>query len=129
MNLKPFLAILALASLNSCKDKCDKDSPGLSGNVTLEGHVKHHSAAIPNSRVYIKFGASEFPGADTTLYDAGTSANSTDAHYSISGLSPGDYYLYGVGYDPSLQDSVFGGIGIEICEDGGTVETNVPVTE
>lgn len=129
MSIKPLILTLCVVVLSSCTKKCDKDSPGVGGNVTLEGHVKHHTTVIPDSRVFIKFGATEFPGPDTTFYDGGTSANSTDAHYVFTGLNPGDYYLYSAGYDAGLQDSVFGGIGIEICEDGGTVETDIPVIE
>lgn len=129
MHIKYIVLIASITSLSACSKKCDKSSPGTGGKVTLEGQVKHHDAVIPNATVHIKFGATEFPGADVSAYDMVVASDSSAAHYTVSNLAQGDYYLYGTGYDPNIQDSVFGGISVEICEDGGTVQSNVPVTE
>lgn len=100
----------------------------MGGNVKVSGYVRHHNAGIPRASVFIEFGATEFPGSDTALYDARTSAN-TAAYYEFTGLKAGDYYLYSVGFDSAISLPVKGGIPLEICEGAETVGTNIPVTE
>lgn len=120
--------IIILLAFASCKkDTCSKENPGTGGNCTVSGQTKHHSDIIPHTRVFIKYGAKEFPGQDTTKYDASVTADA-NASYSISDLMPGDYYLYGVGYDSAIFLPVTGGIGISICDEP-TFSTDIPVTE
>ena len=131
-----FLLIILGLSLSACEkdhkveDGCDMKTPGPGGQVSIEGHVEHHGRPIPNARVFIKFGAIEFPGTDTTKYDYATTASSGDAHYQVEEMMPGDYYLYSVGYDSAIFQAVSGGVGTEItCKDHQMVETDIPVTE
>lgn len=122
--------IVSLALLSSCdKNKCDKSDPGIGGGSKVSGHVQHHGTAIPNARVFIKYDATEFPGTDTTQYDAAKTATNSDAYYTFMDLKPGDYYLYSVGYDNNISLPVSGGVGIEICGDEEDLNTNIPVTE
>lgn len=111
------------------KNKCDKSDPGLGGGGVITGAVKHHNAEIPSAKVYIKYGATEFPGADTSLYDDHKTASAADASFAFHDLKPGDYYLYGVGFDASISLPVTGGVTVEICGDEEEKKTNVPVTE
>ena len=86
---------------------------------------------IPNTTIYIKYKAKELPSTDVSKYDAHVQAGS-DAMYTVSGLECGDYYLYGVGIDPSLiapDNIVKGGVHVKITKDGTTTETDVFVTE
>jgi hypothetical protein len=120
---KNILAILLMGSiiLTSCK------KAGLGGNSSVSGTVKHHVKPIPNAVVYIKYGATEFPGADVSKYDASV-ASDASANYSFKGLEKGDYYLYGFGYDSTLMQNVMGGIGITLKKNQA-LSSDVPVTE
>src|SRR3989344_1288105 len=97
------LSIIIVFTLGSCKKE------GTGGKSSVSGNVKHHQELIPNAVVYIKYGATEFPGADISLYDDQITSD-TNAHYEFKDLQKGDYYLYGVGLDNA--ETVTGGIGI-----------------
>lgn len=127
-NAWKFLPVVLILTFPSCKkDTCSKENPGTGGKCTVSGTVKHHSEPIPYSRVFIEYGATEFPGTDTTKYDSKVTSDA-DANYSISDLMPGNYYLYGVGFDNDISLPVTGGIGITICDES-TLSSDVPVTE
>lgn len=118
-----YSVLLAWASvmLFSCKKE------GTGGKSSVKGYAKHHSAPIPNCTIYIKYGATDFPGSNTGNYDASVKADGS-GHYEISGLRKGNYYLYGVGYDAAIAAPVTGGVGIKLRYNE-KLETNVPVTE
>lgn len=105
---------------------CTKE--GLGGEATIKGHVKHHSALIPNAIIHIKFGAKESPGTSASSYDESVTADA-NAYYEITGLKKGDYYLYGVGMDSAIGKAVVGGIPVEIKKRKEVVEADIPVTE
>ena len=104
---------------------CKKE--GIGGKSTIEGIVAHHGKPIPYSIVYIKYGAKDFPGIDVTTYSDHTTADA-NAHYEYHNLRKGFYYLYAVGFDNSISQSVSGGLGVSI-KYNKTSETDVPVTE
>jgi hypothetical protein len=104
---------------------CHKEGTG--GKSSVSGTVKHHAAPIPYCVVYIKYGAKEFPGTNTGLYDASVTADGS-GNYEFKDLRKGDYYLYGFGYDPSIQENVSGGIAVKLKYNKET-HTDVPVTE
>ena len=104
---------------------CHKEGTG--GKSGVSGTVRHHAAPIPACVVYIKYGATEFPGTDVSKYDAHVTADA-NAHYEFTGLQKGNYYLYGVGYDPAGPYPVTGGIGIKLKKNQ-SLATDVPVTE
>ena len=125
-------AIFILFYSSSCKknEGCGKSGlPGLGGTASIAGYVRHHNNPIPLARVFLKFGAKEFPGSDTTIYNLSVTADSGDAHYKFEGINSGDYYLYGIGYDSTIPKTVLGGVPAEICDGTQSVEINVPVTE
>src|SRR5438067_6840923 len=103
----PILALTLLFIFCSCK----KNSTG--GKATISATVMHHEKAIPYATIYIKYGAKEFPGTDLSLY---SNSIKTDGggHTDITGLHYGDYYLYGVGYDNSILETVTGGDHLQI---------------
>jgi hypothetical protein len=123
--LKITSVLLLILSLAACKKN------GTGGKATLMGHVKHHSVHIPNAMVYIKYDAKEFPGSDVSVYDASVQASSGDGHYEFEGLRPGNYYVYGVGYDSTISEAVFGGVAVKIkySDRKETLEVDVPVVE
>jgi hypothetical protein len=112
-----------LFSFGSCKKE------GTGGKSSVSGNVKHHSKLIPNAIVYIKYGATEFPGVDISLYDDQITSD-TNAHYEFKELQKGDYYLYGVGMDGIGASSyqVSGGVGIKLKRNE-SITIDVPVTE
>ncbi len=108
---------------------CSKDnSAGPGGTAIIQGRVMHHDLPIPNSTVFIKFGAIEQPGTESADYDSSVKA-SEDASYRFDGLKKGNYFLYGIGYDSTIFQTVIGGIPITIEREGQVVQTDVPVTE
>lgn len=117
---KALFLIAASSLLLSCKKN------QLGGTSTIKGIVAHHSRAIPNSRVFIKFNAKEFPGEDTTVYDAKVTADA-GGNYSIK-CYKGDYYLYGFGYDDLIKQNVSGGVPVHVRRNE-QVNSDVPVTE
>lgn len=106
---------------------CKKEGTG--GKSSVTGNVKHHTTLIPNAIVYIKYGATEFPGTDVSVYDDKVTADA-NAHYEFSGLQKGDYYLYGVGIDGigTTTYPVVGGIAIKLRRNEA-LTSDVPVTE
>ena len=90
---------------------------------------QHHGVTIDSLTVYIKFNTSEAP-ADAT-YDAHftvTHFGPQNSYAIINNLKAGNYYLYAEGWDPSISNSVKGGIPYTI-ENETTYSVTVPVTE
>ena len=108
---------------------CNPNEMDVSPTGTITGHVLHHNDAIPNTIVYIKYDATDFPGPNPEDYDDQTIASSDDAEYTFSGLEKGSYYLYGIGNDASCFCEVVGGIPITLDNNTHVVESNIPVTE
>ena len=115
------LTIILLFSFGSCKKE------GTGGKSSVSGNVKHHQELIPNAIVYIKYGATEFPGADVSVYDDKVTSD-VNANFEFKDLQKGDYYLYGIGYDFTGSYSVVGGIGVALKRNQSTIN-DIPVTE
>ena len=120
--IKILSVILVMAVISSCKKE------GTGGKATITGYVKHHSAPIPNATVYIKYGAKESPGTDPSNYDANVTAD-TSAKYVFKDLAKGDYYLFSIGYDSAISNTVYGGTGATIKKKTEAVQVDVPVVE
>ena len=122
-NVLPLLLLLAFTTFlfASCKKE------GIGGKSSVSGYVKHHGLAISNAVVYIKYGATEFPGTDISKYDDRATSNS-EAFFEIENLRRGNYYLYSVGFDNSISEVVFGGIAVKLLANK-SVDTDVPVSE
>lgn len=116
-----FLGVGALA-FGSCKRNDSHE------HVELNGSVLHHERAIPNAKVYLKKDAVKFPGTDLSQYEFSTEAND-EAAYHFHELEPASYYLYAEGWDDGINDSVFGGVPIEITGEDEIEMADVPVTE
>lgn len=114
-------AVSILLALTSCRKE------GIGGKSKVSGYVKHHGNIIPNAVVYIKYGATEFPGTDLSDYNFSFTTGS-DAYYQFKDLRKGDYYLYSVGYDNSIAQEVRGGIAIKL-KYNKAITIDVPVTE
>ena len=106
---------------------CNKE--GVGGKADIIGVVKRQGTPIPNAVVYIKYGATDFPGFNTSEYNDYVTAASTDASFKFENLYKGDYYLWARGFDNSISQDVSGGITVQIKKKKETVETNIPVKE
>lgn len=115
------ISVFSLVTFNSCYKE------GIGGKSSINGFVSHHSHHVPNAIVYIKYGAVEFPGTDISKYDASVTADGS-AHYEIKDLRKGEYYLYAVGYDNSIMETVSGGTGIKLKYNKAT-SSDIPVVE
>lgn len=116
--LLSFLFLIPLA--------CRKNQLG--GKSSVSGFVKHHSKSIAFASVFIKFDAKEFPGSDTTIYDAKLRADENGA-YTFS-CYKGNYYLYSHGYDYAIPAPhiVVGGTPVNVRMNEN-VDLNIAVTE
>ena len=77
------------------------DDDATSENASISGSVAHHEQLIQSATVFYKFNATELPGTSEADYDGSVTADSISAHYEITGLKAGNYYLYAVGIDTS----------------------------
>ena len=102
--------------------------PGPCGKAMIKGRVMHHDLPIHESVVYIKYDAREFPGTSTGDYDASTPVDA-DANFEFTGLKKGNYYLFGIGFDPEISETVIGGVPVIIKDKKETVEIILAVAE
>lgn len=105
---------------------------GLGGDASIAAFPKHHDKPIPNAMIYIKYDTKDFPGTDVNAYDDVMIAEpqtGEDPHAHFENLKKGNYYLYGVGFDSSINQIVTGGIPVEIKLKVGETDIVVPVTE
>ena len=120
--MKPILlAGVALLPFAACKKN------QLNGDSLITGTVAHHSKPIPNATVYVKFGAKEFPGRDSSVYDAHVKADAMGV-YSVT-CYRGNYYLFATGVDMQAQPLyVNGGVPVRV-RSNEDVKAEVAVTE
>lgn len=118
---KYHIILFAAAALSGCAKE------GIGGTSEISTIVRHHSNPIPYAKVYIKYGARESPGTNTSVYD---DSLTTDAqgHGHFEEMEKGDYYLFGSGYDSTISAIVIGGVPVKIKK-GEDFEALVAVTE
>ena len=117
----------------SCKKNDDAGGTGaiVQGDAVVYGQVMHHFYSIPNCKVWIKSGATTFPGQDSTLYD---SYQITDASGFVrfDKLANGSYYFYANGFDEAIWMPVWGYVPFSIVNKPGEVkeyDVTIPVSE
>jgi hypothetical protein len=127
------------ASLLAGMSSCEKGTPvtppactaGPGGNLTMVVFPQHHGKAIVSKSsypdtVYLKFGATEYPG-NLSSFDKFYVGEAGEDHVHISGLKCGQYYIYATGFDST--ERVTGGIPYNTAQSTGEVNVIVPVTE
>ena len=127
MNKKMLLAAAGLILLAAaCKNKDDDPIGGKGGNAILRVTSRHHTRTIDSITVYIKYNAANLP---TSFDDSAVAVKTaTDTTAVFTGLKTGTYYLYGKGWDRSINDTVVGGIPYTITAEND-IRIFVPVTE
>jgi hypothetical protein len=132
-----FSVAVWLSVLPSCK-KSEKCVGGPGGNLTIVAFLQHHGRTIPNQAghpdtVFVKYNTKNSPGSSPSNYDAFFVGEAGEDHVHVTGLKCGDYYLYGVGKDTTLDTvsnpHVSGGIPYSTDKTSGEIDLNIPVTE
>src|SRR6476620_3496876 len=93
----------------SCHKSDDTPIGGKGGNATLNIYPAHHSKSknLINMVIYIRYNTKDAP---TTYDDSAACIDNNGAPFAtFTGLKKGDYYLYGRGYDTSINKNVKGG--------------------
>ena len=105
---------------------CKKNQLG--GDASLTGIVMHHSKPIANAKVYVKFNTTEFPGADSTIYDSYVQADGNGI-YNIP-FYKGSYYVFAIGHDMAIAYPylVKGGLSVSL-RNHEKLTKNIAVTE
>jgi hypothetical protein len=119
--------------LVSCKDE-NNCKAGTGGNVTIVAFPQHHGKTIYNQgnypdTAYVKFNTQESPGLSPTDYDMIAVGDSGEDHVHIEGLKCGDYYIYMVGMDTTINERVKGGIPYSFSQESGEIDLTIPVSE
>lgn len=126
-NFKTILFTCILLAFFACDSKEDEVPELPDGQIS--GFVMHHQVEIPDAVVYIKYGATEFPGINPEDYDAQTIAGPSDAYFEFTNLGKGPHYLFSRGTDDACTCEVIGGIPVSLSSDSESIETIIPVTE
>jgi len=101
---------------------------GNGGSVNLVVFPQHHGAPIYGATAYLKFNTQSNPGA-LTNYDKTVVGESGEAHIHVNGMRCGEYFIYCVGYDSTINMPVRGGIPYSFSTQSGEIDVHVPVTE
>ena len=127
--MKKQLTLGIIATSILLATSCKKGDTG--GDATIAAFPKHHTQPIKGATVYVKFDANELPSDPTNNYDLKIVGESNEDHVHIEGLRYGKYYLYAVGYDSTIMQTVVGGIPVKIkwSERKKELDQDIPVTE
>lgn len=124
---KIILSVFVSATiLGGCK------KAGLGGGASIIAYPQHHGVPIKGASAYLKFNTQNAPGS-LSEYDhiVTPTATKPEDNLKISGLKPGDYYVYMTGFDSTISLPVQGGIPFSIPYSKRNAETKliVPITE
>jgi hypothetical protein len=114
-----------------CKKDPEQPIPSDRIKATLVVEVMHHQWTIPNIPVYLKKGATEFPGQNASLYDLSLTTDQA-GNVQFNNLLYGNYYLYVKGWDPVFMDTVIGYKPVVISDSsasGGIIDDRIFVSE
>lgn len=114
-----FLAGTLIIFFTSCDKNDDNNdsenySTGFGGASEISVYVRsqYYQTLIPAARIFVKFGATTFPGEDTTLYDAAYSCGTYShglGHVHVENLHQGAYWLFTVVHDSASATVMYGG--------------------
>lgn len=123
------LFCLSILFISACRDKkptTTEPIAGKGGSATLTIVSKHHGKNIDSITVYIKYNTQDA----ATVYDDSVKAVMINSKptATFGNLKTGKYYIYGLGWDPTIISKVKGGIPYTITEEKQT-DITLPVTE
>ena len=120
------LASVVALTFSCCRPK-DDEVAGKGGNASLKVTPQHHGDNIDSCTVFLKYNVQDMPtdGYDEEIICVMENGKPVA---TFTGLKKGDYYVYGRGWDPDIEQVVVGGTPYKITEDR-TYDINVPVTE
>jgi hypothetical protein len=121
--------LIIIALLSTAIASCKKSSTG--GDAEVAAFPQHHGAPIYGATIYVKFKAKDLPSDPANNYDLKIIGDPKESHVHIEGLRYGQYFLYSVGYDSTIKQTVAGGIGVKIkwTERKQEIDVNIPVIE
>lgn len=123
------LLAVSVLFLNACRDKTSATPDpiaGKGGNATLNIVAKHHSKNIDSITVYVKYNTQDA----AAVYDDSVKAVMKDSQptATFTNLKAGKYYIYSLGWDPTILSAVKGGIPYTITEEK-QLNITLPVSE
>jgi hypothetical protein len=120
------LVFISTTFFGACK------KAGLGGGASIIAYPQHHGLPIKGATAYLKFNTQNAPGS-LSEYDHIVSPTATkqEDYLKITGLKPGDYYVYMIGFDSAISLPVQGGIPFTIpySKRNSEINLNVPITE
>jgi len=131
--IKKFFIPVLILFVISCKKNDDNGGAGtiVQGDAVVYGQVMHHFSSLPNIKVWIKKGATSFPGQDTTLYDS-FQISDASGFVRFDKLANGSYYFYAKGFDQVFWADVWGYVPFSIDNLPGEIkeyDVTIPVSE
>lgn len=117
---------------------CRKNTSGSGGKAQINGYLLYqgtgylqyqNNRVTKNAVVYIKYGASTFPGTDVSQYDSQQNTDS-QGNFVFGTLFEGDYYLYATGsyiLPYGFIQNVSGGIHVTITTRKVTLNYDIPL--
>lgn len=131
--LRAFAACALLAlSFSACKSDDDTQPvAGKGGPTSLRVTPRHHSVPIDSCIVYIKYNAQDVPAGGVYDDSAQTQGegNGVPAQATFPNLRPGNYYIFGRGFDRAGPYAVRGGTPFTIPTEKVTYDVFLPVGE
>ena len=130
--MKKQLFILAFIAMGAygCNHDDGVTIGGKGGNASLTVYPAHHEVAknIIRFKAYIKYNTLNAPA--NGVYDDSIACSNHDNLVSgtFTGLTNGNYYLFGEGVDTSIGEEVKGGVSYTIKEQKAQ-DAALPVTE
>jgi hypothetical protein len=123
------LATIALGAYG-CNHDDGVTVGGKGGNASLTVYPRHHEVAknIINFKAYIKYNTQNAPS--NGVYDDSVACTNHDSLVSgmFSGLTNGNYYIFGEGLDTAATEEVHGGTSYTIKEQKAQ-DVVLPVSE
>ena len=102
---------------------------GQGGKVTLVIFPQHHGAPIHGATAYLEYNTQSSPGT-LSNFDLSIAGEANEEHIHAENMKCGDYFIYCVGYDSTISQTVKGGIPYSLpASTSGEINVYVPVTE
>ncbi len=119
-------ALIFVMSSASCNREDPEPKAGKGGNAVLHIVPRHHAKIIDSCLVFIKYNAQDLPSEfDDSVWCKPVNGMSTA---TFTGLSKGQYYIFGRGYDEDIDQICIGG-GPYTIEEEGELHYNLAITE